>query len=207
MVAHKASLNAQAHDSKSQANFDAASIALILYHNRRARVGLRYGTDKAQKGLNAIAENGSFRLVAESRCDFLAMFPAADQPADEDNQTNPNDPPGQVQHSATVQPQGPGEKAIASGPGPMPREGSQREPYHARAKRCQWTPESMPQAATPKQVTTAAGAFFPRVGSGTGGGEVQVTFSVHIYRVEWFWSTAHGPQSTGRGRGDLRSEI
>ena len=55
------------------------------------------GTDKAQKALNAIAENGSFRLVADSRCDFLAMFPAADQPADDGDQPDPSDHPGQVQ--------------------------------------------------------------------------------------------------------------
>ena len=102
------------------------------------------GTDKAQEALNAIANDGSFRLVADSRRDFLAMFPTAEQPADEGNQPNPNDP-GQVQDSATVPPEGPTENAVESGSGQVPREEPRRERYHARAS----TPPAARRAAQP----------------------------------------------------------
>ncbi len=53
------------------------------------------GTDKAQAALNAIADNGSFRLVAESGRDFLAMFPTTGrQPADNGGQLKPGHQPG-----------------------------------------------------------------------------------------------------------------
>ena len=90
------------------------------------------GTEQAQKALNAIADSGSFRLVSDSRRDFLAMFPAADQPADDD-QPNPSDPPAQAKTIATVQPEGSREDAVESGSGQVPRKEPQREPYHARA--------------------------------------------------------------------------
>ena len=40
------------------------------------------GSDQAQEAQDSIADNGSFRLVAESRTDFLAMFPVAHLPED-----------------------------------------------------------------------------------------------------------------------------
>lgn len=86
------------------------------------------GTEKAQVALNAIAENGSFRLVAESRCEFLAMFPAAAQPADEGDQPNPSNRPGQVQDSATVPPDWTEQEGSEPGQGPPPRQESEREP-------------------------------------------------------------------------------
>lgn len=90
------------------------------------------GTDKAQKALNAIAENGSFRLVAESRCDFLAMFPAIDELADAGNQANPSDRPGQVQDSATVPPERTEQEGSEPGSGQLSREEFPREPYRGR---------------------------------------------------------------------------
>ena len=127
------------------------------------------GTDKAQAALNAIADDGSFRLVAESRRDFQAMFPAANQPADDGDQANPSEHPGQVQDSATVQPEGPGEGATESGLGQVPREASQREPYHARASnppaaRRAAQPGDKPERATQRPVSArpwSGGPFRP----------------------------------------------
>ncbi len=64
------------------------------------------GTDKGQSALNAIADNGSFRLVADSLRDFLAMFPATGQPADKGDQLEPGHQPGPT-HSISARP-GPG---------------------------------------------------------------------------------------------------
>ena len=127
------------------------------------------GTDKAQEALDAIADDGTFRLVADSRRDFLAMFPAADQPADEGNHPNPSEHPGQVQDSATVQPEGPGEGATESGLGQVPREASQRESYHARAShppaaRRAAQPGDKPERATQRPVSArpwSGGPFRP----------------------------------------------
>jgi hypothetical protein len=132
--------------------------AVYFFMSRCMKAFNSPGTDKAQEALNAISDDGSFRLVADSRCDFLAMFPDANQPADDGDQPNPSDHLVQTQTSATVQPEVPAEDAVESGSGQVPRKAPQREPYEARASnppaaRHAVQPGDKPERATQRPVS------------------------------------------------------
>jgi hypothetical protein len=57
--------------------------AVYLFMSNCRTAFASHGTHKAKQALDAIIENGTFRLVAESRSDFLAMFPAPHSPEDD----------------------------------------------------------------------------------------------------------------------------
>jgi hypothetical protein len=59
-------------------------------------------SDKGQEALDLIIQNGSFRLVADTWGDFLAMFPPAQPPADEAGQLKNS---RQADDQTTVQPE------------------------------------------------------------------------------------------------------
>jgi len=63
------------------------------------------GTDKAQEALDAIAQNGSFRLVAESLDDFLAMLPSIQPLAGQVAQLNRSRHCQEADDKAAVQPE------------------------------------------------------------------------------------------------------
>ena len=102
------------------------------------------GTQKAEEALDAIADDGSFRLVKGSLSDFLTMFQVAEQPAIQDDQPNPSEDPGQAKGHATVQVGTPKEEGSRSPLGRLPREdsadsarrsqGSNASPIHRAAE-------------------------------------------------------------------------
>lgn len=77
------------------------------------------GTDKAQEALDAIAEDGSFRLVVDLRMDFLAMFAASQQTLDG--------------AGATVRPGASKPEGDKSAVGPLPRDDSANSAHRSHS--------------------------------------------------------------------------
>lgn len=85
------------------------------------------GTEKAETALNAIADDGTFRLIANSWREFAALFPTCPQPTDDSNQVNPGHDHGQAQGRSMIQAGGDAEKSNEPVPEKERREESWRE--------------------------------------------------------------------------------
>ncbi len=105
-------------------SFTYLEVYLFITHCRTAFASP--GSDKAEQALDAIADSGSFRLVAESRTDFLAMFPVAHLPEDHVDQLNENRQQARADDQTPGQAEAP--KIGSRGSGQDSREKSQGDP-------------------------------------------------------------------------------
>jgi len=90
------------------------------------------GTEKAQEALDAIAQNGSFRLVAESLDDFLAMLPSIQPLAGQVAQLNRSRHCQEADDKAAVQPEAHKDDYNRSGSGWVTRDECGDDPERDR---------------------------------------------------------------------------
>ena len=112
-------------------SFKQLQVYLFLCHCRTALASP--GTEEAEQALEAIVEDGSFRLVADSRSEFLAMFPVANPPVDEVGQLPESRHQAGGSGSRNVSRENSPDPPYPSRPGnpsPKPRAADEGEPPH-----------------------------------------------------------------------------